>query len=371
MANWGEINLDDVDTLIKEVEEYGTTKKLNSKSSGESPRQGNEGKGKTLDVQANNEDEESDELENESEEGEEELEDEESEDTTDDESEDDVEDTSSDGNSGGDAERARLLEELENTKRQVQAALAERDEARTSIASKEKDIGALRASQLKTQRDSLELETKGLISQIKAAKTDGDSDLEEELRVKLQEKTLRKLAVETAIEEATSETETVKEPVKKQAAPGANPDVPTEAVNFVTRNAWINNASQAVRNTVAAQAQILIDAGKDPATQGFYDELEKRLERALEGTNHKVVPRVKPQVKSKGSPVAAKDSATEKDSRTKVIKQKGGKSKVIVTKADIQAANNLGMEPKDYIKAKIKTERQNGGNAANWATIEV
>ena len=379
MANaqqqWNQLDLDSMDDLLKEVEKLnetlgdntfndadtGINTRSNRKSSGDG-KVNNERSVKASRLQADIEDEE-DETEDDlsSEESETELDDGEG-----------VED-SGDGSESGDADTTNLRELHQRQVEENRRLLAELEQAKRANREAEAQKSTLRKGNLEAQRDRLGVVSADLKAKIKSARELQDFDSEEELREKLYETNLRKMAVEQALEEtATSEVAPVSAQQDSQTASGI--DVPAEAQRFITRNAWIASAPVAIRQTVAAQAQILIDSGEQPDTVGFYDKLEKRLERSLEGTSYKVVPRktVGTTTAKKGSPVGGRPQATEPDKRTVVERTKDGKTKVKVTREDIRMAEALGFDnPKDYIRSKIEFERQTDGNAGSWSQIKI
>lgn len=373
--NWGEIGLDNLDELLKEVENFGSNNGVNTGSN-------NKGAGnkETKGVKASNlstvleaEDDDEDELEEE-----EEDEDSESSDPAllEDDDDGEVEDSSADGGRGDDAKRASDLEELRREAQENQRALAEarlalqRAEQQAEKATKERST--LLRGNLEAQRDRFDLTAKTLKAQIIKAREESDYVSEEDLREKLQEINLRRMAVTAdleALENAPAE-QTKEEPARQPNRPlTVSDDIPRATKDFIKRNEWIASASDSERTVLANMSQLLIDQGGDPATEAFYDDLTEALKN-IKGLRDKVVAKTK--VAPKGSPVAPKAQTSEPTKRTKVFRSADGKTKVKVTKDDVEMARRLGFDdPKQYIREKVRLEKQTGGEINQWSQIEV
>lgn len=381
--NWGEISLDNLDELLKEVENFGSNNGVNTgaNSKGTGNKETNKGakKASNLSTVLEAEDDDEDELENE-----EEDEDSESSDPAllneddDDDDENNVEDSDADGGRGDDAKRADDLEELRREAQENQRALAEarlalqRAEQQAEKATKERS--ALLRGNLEAQRDRFDLTAKTLKAQIIKAREESDYVSEEDLREKLQEINIRRMAVTADLE--TLENAPVEQPKEKeqQAHQPNRPltvsdDIPKATKDFIKRNEWITSASDSEQMVLANMSQLLIDQGGDPSTEAFYDDLTEALKN-IKGLRDKVVAKTKPV--QKGSPVAPKVQTSEPTKRTKVYRSADGKTKVKVTKDDVEMARRLGFDdPKQYIREKVRLEKQTGGQINQWSQIEI
>lgn len=372
---WNEISLDDLDELTKELQianekhtkevktKDDSDKSSDSRSDIKSARKEDEDEWDDSDVQADDEDEGDTEVEQDEE----------------DESEDEVivdEDNDSNRNRGSKS-NGKLDRYKSNEAEEVRRALAEvqreRDAALAQLAEAEQAQSNLRKTTLESQRDSIAGEIKTLKAQIKQAKADGDTEAETELLLEVQKKQLRELAIESALEDADLEAKAPKKEAPKTATEAQNRQtnvMPPEAQKFVQRNAWIATAPEAVRMTIVAQSQMLIDQGKDPSKPEFYNELGRKLNTVLEGSGYTVQGFTQPkkaveQKKSKGSPLPPKEQTT------KVYRDANGNTKVVATKADRDMAEKMGLDLKVYMAEKIKMEKATGGVAANWAPIKI
>jgi len=371
---WSEISLEDLDELTNELQitnkreanrnDANTKRDTRPSVKGTGIEEGAEDEDEwdepTAKVQAKSEDETDDEVEQN--EDEVELEDEE-----DDEGEvakrSGNERPKSDRNVGGDKSN-----ESETVRRALAEAQRERDELLRQLGEAQTAQHSLRKTSLESQRDSLAGEIKTLKAQVRQAKENGDHDAETDLLLAIQKKQLRELAIESALEDVAEEP---KKPAAKPAQTATAPIMPPEAQKFVQRNAWIATAPEAVRMTVVAQSQMMIDKGMDPNSAEFYTALANRLSKVLDGyevkggdTPARPQKNEAPQ-KKRGSPLPPKEQTT------KVYRDANGNTKVVATKADKEAAARYGMDLKLYMKNKIKMEKSTGGNAANWASIEV
>ena len=370
---WNEISLDDLDELTKELQIANEkhTKEVKQKDDSDKssdPRASVKSAGKEdedewddSDVQTDFEDEEHDEVEQDEE----------------DESEDEVivdEDNDSNRNRGSKS-NGKLDRDKSNEAEEVRRALAEvqreRDAALAQLAEAEQAKSNYRKTTLESQRDSLAGEIKTLKAQIRQAKADGDNEAETDLLLEIQKKQLRELAIESALEDVEREAAAPKKeaPKSQQTQQQQTPVMPPEAQRFVQRNAWIASAPEAVRMTIVAQSQMLIDQGKDPSKPEFYDLLGRKLNSVLDGSGYVVngVPAQKKpeQKKAKGSPVPPKEQTT------KVYRDANGNTKVVATKADKEMAEKMGLDLKVYMAEKLKMEKATGGVAANWAPIKI
>jgi len=374
--NWSEISLDNLDDLLKEVENFGSNVNVNaganSKSSG---KENKKNAGSNLQTVLETEEDDEDELE---EETEEDISGSNSTVLEDDDDDGEVEDSGSDGNRSDDAERTNTIEELRREAQENQRALAEAraalQHARQEAEKSSKEKSTLLKGNLEAQRDRFDVTSKTLKAQIIKAREESDYVAEEDLREKLQEVNLRKMAVEASLEElAASVTEPVKEVETQKERPlNVQPGIPKATEDFIKRNAWISSASDSERLVLANMSQLLIDQGGDPATEGFYDDLTEAL-KSIKGFKDKVASKPdKASAPKKGSPVAPKEQATEASKRTKIYRTEDGKTKVKVTKADVDMAKRLGFDdPKQYIREKVKWEKQTGGTTGQWASIDI
>jgi len=370
---WNEISLDDLDELTKELQIANEkhTKEVKQKDDSDKssdPRASVKSAGKEdedewddSDVQTDFEDEEHDEVEQ------------------DEESEDEVEASDDEDNrskrnrnskSDRDVDRGRA-DEQEQIRRALAEAQRERDELREQLTKAAETESNLRKTTLESQRDSIAREIKTLKAQIRQAKADGDNEAETDLLLEIQKKQLRELAIESALEDVEREATTPKKeaPKSPQTQQQQTPVMPPEAQRFVQRNAWIASAPEAVRMTIVAQSQMLIDQGKDPSKPEFYDLLGRKLNSVLDGSGYVVngvpAPKKPEQKKAKGSPVPPKEQTT------KVYRDANGNTKVVATKADKEMAEKMGLDLKVYMAEKLKMEKATGGVAANWAPIKI
>jgi len=375
---WNEISLDDLDELTKELQitnekfnkevkgkndtDKGIDTRTNIKSAGNKAERfarEDEDEWDSPDVQADDEDEEDNEVEQDEDESEDEVAVDEDNDTS----------RNKGSKSNGKLDRNQS-DETETVRRALAEVQRERDAALAQLAESEKAQSNLRKTSLESQRDSIAGEIKTLKAQIKQAKADGDTESETDLLLEIQKKQLRELAIESALEDVDIEAKTSpKKQAPRQQEQTQTNVMPPEAQRFVQRNAWIASAPEAVRMTIVAQSQMLIDQGKDPSKPEFYDLLGRKLNSVLDGSGYTVQgvsqPKKTEQKKAKGSPVPPKEQTT------KVYRDANGNTKVVATKADREMADKMGLDLKVYMKNKVQMEKATGGSAANWAPIEV
>jgi len=371
---WSEISLEDLDELTNELQitnkreanrnDANTKRDTRPSVKGTGIEEGAEDEDEwdepTAKVQAKSEDEADDEDEQQDED---EVEVEEDDEDGESDTAPRRERAKSDRNVGGDKSN-----ESETVRRALAEAQRERDELLRQLGEAQTAQHSLRKTSLESQRDSLAGEIKTLKAQVRQAKENGDHDAETDLLLAIQKKQLRELAIESALEDVAEEP---KKPAAKPAQTTTAPIMPPEAQKFVQRNAWIATAPEAVRMTVVAQSQMMIDKGMDPNSAEFYTALANRLSKVLDGYEVKGgdaparPQKNEPPQKKRGSPLPPKEQTT------KVYRDANGNTKVVATKADKEAAARYGMDLKVYMKNKIKMEKSTGGNAANWASIEV
>jgi len=357
-SEWGEISLDDITSLTKEVINNGPDHKLDTTANLKGSRT-----------------EEEDEIEIASDEGAVDTEDA-SETGDDKETEQRVKDDAGKRDVSSSEERIKTLYAANKQNEEKVALLEQRLREREEALNKAKQSeSTLRKGELEYRKSSLESETASIEKAIEDARSEGDVKLETQLFKKLQTKIIEQKLLESSISDF-EETATPKVEDKRSEPKVEAPVFPEEATKFVNNNPWIAQDAGA-RDIVARAAQTLIDKGVDPNSKAFYDRLAPMLEKTFTAMelDHKVVhegretrpelPKTAPKVKS---PILGKETASDETST--FVRSSDGKVKAKVTSDDKEMAQRLGMPLKAYMESKYKTEKQTKGNVGQWAQIE-
>lgn len=136
---------------------------------------------------------------------------------------------------------------------------------------------------------------------------------------------------------------------------GNQPKATPEALAWHSQNQWFGKNRILTAAAYAIDSEMVED-GFDARQPGYFEEMDRRLRAAMpqhfQDTESKTRGSGPPTIQSRGS-----------------VAPTGGKVTVKVTAADRQMANHLGLDIKEYMKAKIRRETLGEKNPSGYTEI--
>lgn len=137
---------------------------------------------------------------------------------------------------------------------------------------------------------------------------------------------------------------------------GEQPRATPEALAWHQQNQWFGKDKVLTATAYGIDAEMVED-GFDARQPGYFEELDKRLRAAMP---HKFAGQEPAKPRAAGPPTVQSRGS---------VAPTGGKMTVKVTAADRQMADHLGLDIKDYMRAKIRRETLGEKNPSGYTEI--
>lgn len=238
-------------------------------------------------------------------------------------------------------QRKELEERLQALEEEKQKFQSEREELIGRSA--ESELAAV-----KQYGDRLKAQEREVLSSLKAAKEAGDVDKEIEAADKLASIKAESLIVRQYEEKAKSASTKKVSAEETAEQPRQAPLPDRRAVQWQKRNSWFGGQNQSEKIMTQAAMVIhkeLIDEGvyPDADPDEYYSELDARIRSEF------------PE-KFKAANAAKKVQVVAGGTRT----SPSGKSKVTLTKSEVETANKLGVSLQEYARQKMRRDQATG-----------
>ena len=242
----------------------------------------------------------------------------------------------------------QLVRQRKEREETIQTLLAQNEELKNNLSKKDKEVVSITSNSLNANEQSLEK----TIKMAKEAYLEAFDSGEKEKVLEAQEtlnnaqadlKMLQRMKVNAARQQQELEAQEVQpEPqVQQQPQPTA---VDVKAQEWAEQNDWFGE------DTIKTAAALALDAelkseGYDPNDNEFYEEIDRRLEKAFGGSSVRVEENT-----SQPSQVVSGASRSSQNSR----------SKVKLSKEDVRLANKWGIPLEQYAAEKLKVTTADG-----------
>ena len=242
----------------------------------------------------------------------------------------------------------QLVRQRKEREETIQTLLAQNEELKNNLSKKDKEVVSITSNSLNANEQSLEK----TIKMAKEAYLEAFENGEKEKVLEAQEtlnnaqadlKMLQRMKVNAAKQQQELEAQEVQpEPqVQQQPQPTA---VDVKAQEWAEQNDWFGD------DTIKTAAALALDAelkseGYDPNDNEFYEEIDRRLEKAFGGSSVRVEENT-----SQPSQVVSGASRSSQNSR----------SKVKLSKEDVRLANKWGIPLEQYAAEKLKVTTADG-----------
>ena len=238
-------------------------------------------------------------------------------------------------------QRKELEERLQALEEEKQKFQSEREELIGRSA--ESELAAV-----KQYGDRLKAQEREVLSSLKAAKEAGDFEKEIEATDKLASIKAESLIVKQYEEKAKSASTKKVSAEETAEQPRQAPLPDRRAVQWQKRNSWFGGQNQSEKIMTQAAMVIhkeLIDEGvyPDADPDEYYSELDARIRSEF------------PE-KFKAANAAKKVQVVAGGTRT----SPSGKSKVTLTKSEVETANKLGVSLQEYARQKMRRDQATG-----------
>ena len=239
----------------------------------------------------------------------------------------------------------QLVRQRKEREETIQTLLAQNEELKNNLSKKDKEVASITNNSLNVNEQSLEK----TIKMAKEAYLEAFDSGEKEKVLEAQEtlnnaqadlKLLQRMKINTAKQQ--QELEAQPEPQVQQQPQSTAVDV--KAQEWAEQNDWFGE------DTIKTAAALALDAelkseGYDPNDNEFYEEIDRRLEKAFGGSSVRVEENT-PQP----SQVVSGASRSSQNSR----------SKVKLSKEDVRLANKWGIPLEQYAAEKLKVTSADG-----------
>ena len=239
----------------------------------------------------------------------------------------------------------QLVRQRKEREETIQTLLAQNEELKNNLSKKDKEVVSITSNSLNVNEQSLEK----TIKMAKEAYLEAFDSGEKEKVLEAQEtlnnaqadlKLLQRMKVNTARQQ--QELEEQPEPQVQQQSQTTAVDV--KAQEWAEQNDWFGE------DTIKTAAALALDAelkseGYDPNDNEFYEEIDKRLEKAFGGSSVRVEENT-----SQPSQVVSGASRSSRNSG----------SKVKLSKEDVRLANKWGIPLEQYAAEKLKVTTADG-----------
>ena len=239
----------------------------------------------------------------------------------------------------------QLVRQRKEREETIQTLLAQNEELKNNLSKKDKEVVSITSNSLNVNEQSLEK----TIKMAKEAYLEAFDSGEKEKVLEAQEtlnnaqadlKLLQRMKVNTARQQ--QELEAQPEPQVQQQPQSTAVDV--KAQEWAEQNDWFGE------DTIKTAAALALDAelkseGYDPNDNEFYEEIDRRLEKAFGGSSVRVEENT-----SQPSQVVSGASRSSRNSG----------SKVKLSKEDVRLANKWGIPLEQYAAEKLKVTTADG-----------
>ena len=239
----------------------------------------------------------------------------------------------------------QLIRQRKEREETIQTLLAQNEELKNNLSKKDKEVVSITSNSLNANEQSLEK----TIKMAKEAYLEAFDSGEKEKVLEAQEtlnnaqadlKMLQRMKVNAAKQQQELEAQPEPE-VQQQPQPAA---VDVKAQEWAEQNDWFGE------DTIKTAAALALDAelkseGYDPNDNEFYEEIDRRLEKAFGGSSVRVEENT-----SQPSQVVSGASRSSQNSR----------SKVKLSKEDVRLANKWGIPLEQYAAEKLKVTTADG-----------
>jgi hypothetical protein len=239
----------------------------------------------------------------------------------------------------------QLIRQRKEREETIQTLLAQNEELKNNLSKKDKEVVSITSNSLNANEQSLEK----TIKMAKEAYLEAFENGEKERVLEAQEtlnnaqadlKMLQRMKVNAAKQQQELEAQPEPE-VQQQPQPAA---VDVKAQEWAEQNDWFGE------DTIKTAAALALDAelkseGYDPNDNEFYEEIDRRLEKAFGGSSVRVEENT-----SQPSQVVSGASRSSQNSR----------SKVKLSKEDVRLANKWGIPLEQYAAEKLKVTTADG-----------
>jgi len=239
----------------------------------------------------------------------------------------------------------QLIRQRKEREETIQTLLAQNEELKNNLSQKDKEVVSITSNSLNANEQSLEKTVKMAREAYLEAFENGEKEKVLEAQETLNNaqadlKMLQRMKVNTARQQQELEAQPESQ-VQQQPQPAA---VDVKAQEWAEKNDWFGD------DTVKTAAALAIDAelkseGYDPNDNEFYEEIDKRLEKAFGGSSVRVEENT-----SQPSQVVSGASRSSQNSR----------SKVKLSKEDVRLANKWGIPLEQYAAEKLKVTTADG-----------
>ena len=242
----------------------------------------------------------------------------------------------------------QLVRQRKEREETIQTLLAQNEELKNNLSKKDKEVVSITSNSLNANEQSLEKTVKMAREAYLEAFENGEKEKVLEAQETLNNaqadlKMLQRMKVNAAKQQQELEAQEVQpEPqVQQQPQPTA---VDVKAQEWAEQNDWFGE------DTIKTAAALALDAelkseGYDPNDNEFYEEIDRRLEKAFGGSSVRVEENT-----SQPSQVVSGASRSSQNSR----------SKVKLSKEDVRLANKWGIPLEQYAAEKLKVTTADG-----------
>ena len=242
----------------------------------------------------------------------------------------------------------QLVRQRKEREETIQTLLAQNEELKNNLSKKDKEVVSITSNSLNVNEQSLEKTVKMAREAYLEAFENGEKEKVLEAQETLNNaqadlKMLQRMKVNAARQQQELEAQEAEpEPqVQQQPQPTA---VDIKAQEWAEKNDWFGD------DTIKTAAALALDAelkseGYDPNDNEFYEEIDRRLEKAFGGSSVRVEENT-----SQPSQVVSGASRSSQNSR----------SKVKLSKEDVRLANKWGIPLEQYAAEKLKVTTADG-----------
>ena len=242
----------------------------------------------------------------------------------------------------------QLVRQRKEREETIQTLLAQNEELKNNLSKKDKEVVSITSNSLNANEQSLEKTVKMAREAYLEAFENGEKEKVLEAQETLNNaqadlKMLQRMKVNAAKQQQELEAQEVQPEPQAQQQPQPTA-VDVKAQEWAEKNNWFGD------DTIKTAAALALDAelkseGYDPNDNEFYEEIDRRLEKAFGGSSVRVEENT-----SQPSQVVSGASRSSQNSR----------SKVKLSKEDVRLANKWGIPLEQYAAEKLKVTTADG-----------
>ena len=242
----------------------------------------------------------------------------------------------------------QLIRQRKEREETIQTLLAQNEELKNNLSKKDKEVVSITSNSLNANEQSLEKTVKMAREAYLEAFENGEKEKVLEAQETLNNaqadlKMLQRMKVNAAKQQQELEAQEVQPEPQAQQQPQPTA-VDVKAQEWAEKNDWFGD------DTIKTAAALALDAelkseGYDPNDNEFYEEIDRRLEKAFGGSSVRVEENT-----SQPSQVVSGASRSSQNSR----------SKVKLSKEDVRLANKWGIPLEQYAAEKLKVTTADG-----------